>query len=541
MLSSDLLKKLHDACRSGTVVAKKVLVWTQSSQEERQIKSQLFQQLGEEAKVIEVVPFALWASRQLRRMYARQQRRPFVVYSKADKRHLLSLFLRAPQDISQLDAYCDEASIFNWDEVLEKAKQMLLEDPQWTSDYQLIVVHNVDIDWMKDLSITIWIDTKTAQELAKINWVWVPSQTEIQDFVVQYLKQQKHGLMRGFGEFVIQRLPQVEDPFQRQLQKAGIPYRVLDSQSALTQEEILVVSFLRLMLNPNDCVAWAHVLEPRLADQDLFLEWISVLLSGDSSSNPLLDEKVPDDLHDDVVILAQSIQHLKKQWLEDASLDDLIQTITRLPAFLNLCKETLSDDEGKIESIEALRDAIQDKNFSPETFIDTLAFQEAWDNVSPKSEEVGLFGSAEGGHWVQAAACKTLIWAGGFTSEDEISLTQVLEQPLQIVIVAACDALKENSTEGLFEKVKPQLNTVYTWPKTQKSVTFKSFTSTPYPETPIELKPLFTKGMKVSHDVYGEGTIEDVQGMGERSILTVRFKEGVQQLMAQFAHLQISR
>lgn len=398
------------------------------------------------------------------------------------------------------------------------------------------------------------------------------------EFVV---KQISTGVAEGLkfsDHAVLYRMNSQSANIERQLVRAGIPYKIIGGRKFFDRKEIRdVLAYMQLINNHNDTARLKRIInEPKRGIGDTTVSHVEniaasegrsmLLIMRDSASYESISKKASlltrfTDMIDNLTIMSQS-----------SSLEDLLDAVLRESGYMDSLKQQGKDGEVRIENINELRSSLikfgqENEDTSIGAFLEEVALYTDLDSMNESDDNVILMTmhSAKGLEYdtVFVVGMEESIFPSFMSSNNN----EELEEERRLAYVALTRAKRQlcliNSAQRmLFGRTTRNMPSRFLReiPESLLEIiddTVKSYGYAPrMPKPKATYKPEvegtvgvqktmesvtidFAVGDTVSHKIFGNGEVISMQKMSNDTLVEIRFdKVGMKKIMANFAKLE---
>lgn len=427
---------------------------------------------------------------------------------------------------------------------------------------------------------TLWTKSSKGE---KVFWYKAYDENDEAQFIVDTIKQDYDKNGSYSRNAVLYRMNAQSNTIERALVRANIPYRVYGGMRFYDRKEIKdIISYLSFINNPDDMLRFRRIInEPKRGIGDSTIALIDDI-SRDLKLNPY--EVI---LHcEDYAPLSKKTNALKSaaamftelmEKAEQSPLDELLDEVLDRTGYLDYLK-TLENGESKTENVEELRTSIvQYMNGTEEPtlggFLEEVALYTEADRDDGGDDRVTLMTihSAKGLEYDNIFV--TGLEDGIFPSSRSIDSEEDTEEERRLAYVAITRARKQlyitsaskrmlfgqtqqNATSRFIREIGRELIV-----KMDNAAAVKSRMEEDKDNSVTEVRSFslqqqlardkrrsgasanefatYAVGEKVSHSIFGEGTIISVKPMSNDSMLEIAFeKVGTKKIMANYAKLK---
>ena len=427
---------------------------------------------------------------------------------------------------------------------------------------------------------TLWTNGDKGET---IYWYKAYDENDEAQFIADSIKKD-HNMTGVYGKnAVLYRMNAQSNTIERALVRANIPYRVYGGMRFYDRKEIKdIISYLSFINNPNDMLRFRRIInEPKRGIGDSTIALIEDI-SRDLKLSPY--DVI---LHcDDYAPLAKKTSSLRNaaamftslmEAAENESLDKLIDIVLDKTGYLDYLK-TLENGDNKIENVEELRTSVAqymnstdepslsgfleevalyteaDRDDGSEDRVTLMTIHSAkgleFDNIYITGLEEGLFPSARSADseedieeerrlaYVAVTRARNMLYLTsasrrmlfGQTQHNvtsrfikEIGREKIYKNDNAAVVKGKIEEKDNAVTEVRSSSLQQQLARE----KRQSGAAVKQAAAT------------YETGERVSHSIFGEGTITSVKKMSNDFMLEIAFeKVGTKKIMANYAKLK---
>ena len=364
--------------------------------------------------------------------------------------------------------------------------------------------------------------------------------------------------------------------FESALSRSGVPYKIVGGVRFFDRKEVKdIVSYLALLNNPYDVIRFRRVInEPKRGIGDTTVDEVVRIAEGMHMS-PLEVCRSADTLPS----LARKAAALKAaanlfdeldELADTARLDELIDAVVLRSGYKQMLEALGEEGAARLENIEELKsNALQMLEETPDAalpdFLEQVALVSDLDSYDSQTDRVSLMTihSAKGLEFgtVFLVAAEDNI----FPSYMSLSDSAEMEEERRLAYVAITRAKRQlYVTHTTYRMLygKSSVNKLSTFMREIPDVYCEKHGERKKPDhplqkpqkrdylgeqaarrpvaaTPIVTGETFAAGDRVTHNVFGEGTVAAAKQMGNDCMLTINFDNGQQKkLMANFARIK---
>lgn len=396
-------------------------------------------------------------------------------------------------------------------------------------------------------------------------------------FIVKQIENNIQQGMRFSDHAILYRTNAQSATIERQLVRAGIPYKIVGGHKFFDRKEIKdVLAYFQVINNPNDSLRLKRIInEPKRGIGETTVNHVEAIAAqlGVSMLDVMKEAKEYNALSKKSMSLIQFATMIDE--LADLALtlplDDLLDELLERTKYLEYLKAQGVEGESRIENIEELKTNLvkyeeENEEATLSGFLEEVALYTDLDSVNSSDDNVILMTM----HSAKGLEFKTVFIAGMeeglFPSYLSFNNPEELEEERRLAYVAITRAKEKlyliNSAQRmLFGRTNRNLPSQFLKEIPQELVeviddTVKSYGFAPKPERP---KPTYKPeiegivGMKkpveqavvsygvgdyVEHKMFGRGQVISMTKMSNDTLVEVKFdKVGVKKIMANFAKL----
>lgn len=364
--------------------------------------------------------------------------------------------------------------------------------------------------------------------------------------------------------------------FENALVRSGIPYKIVGGVRFYDRKEVKdIMSYLALLENPSDIIRFRRVInEPKRGIGDATIDEIVHAAEGMHLS-PIDVCKISDTLP----TLSRKAAALKAaanlfeeldELADNVRLDELIDAVVVKSGYKQMLEAAGEEGAARLENINELKsNALQLLEETPDAtlpdFLEQVALVSDLDSYDAQTDRVSLMTihSAKGLEFdtVFLVAAEDNIFPSFMCLND----SSEMEEERRLAYVAITRAKKRlyvthtsyrmlygkssvnklstfmrEIPEEYCEKHGERKKVERTYQKPQRrDYLGEQAAKKPVSPTPIVTGEIFAAGDRVTHNVFGEGTVDAAKQMGNDCMLSISFDNGQQKkLMANFARIK---
>lgn len=469
-------------------------------------------------------------------------------------------------------------NILGFEDEFDDCRTIRLEQNYRSTQYILDAANGVIKNNRGRKSKTLWTDDKSGD---KVRVCKFPNENAESKFITdEILEGIKNG--KKYSDFaILYRMNAQSNSVERAFTAAGIPYKVYGGMRFYDRKEIKdIIAYLSVINNPYDMLRLKRIInEPKRSIGDATVSAVEQIFTdtGESPVNIMANA----DTYQPTVKKASVLKPLGVMFLElaksqnELSLDELLDVLLEVSGYGKYL--TTLGDEGiaRAENIDELKTTMkqyseQAENPTLSGFLEEISLYTDVDKFEEQTETVTLMTmhSAKGLEFPVVFVVG--MEDGIFPSIRSIGSEEDIEEERRLAYVAITRAKKDiyltyctermlfgqtnrNMISRFLKEIPPALTenidkspkVVYSAANKNpvgfgtKSVSLQSQIANSAKKTEVKCTIDFAVGDRVSHKVFGEGTIVSVKKMSNDSMLEVAFDNvGSKKLMANFAKIE---
>ncbi len=468
-------------------------------------------------------------------------------------------------------------NILGFEEQFEGAKVVRLEQNYRSTQTILDAANSVISNNASRKEKSLWTDKGKGEQ---IYWYKAYDENDEAQFIADSIKKDHEVTGTYSRNAVLYRMNAQSNTIERALVRANIPYRVYGGMRFYDRKEIRdILSYLAFINNTGDMLRFRRIInEPKRGIGDSTIALIDDI-SRDLKLTPYevithCEEYAPLAKKTTALRAAAAMFTELIEAAEKASIDELIDIVLDRSGYLSYLK-TLENADTKIENVEELRtSAVQYMNSAEEPtlggFLEEVALYTEADRDDGSEDRVTLMTihSAKGLEYDNVYI--TGLEEGIFPSSRSIDSEEDIEEERRLAYVAITRAraklyitsasrrmlfgqtqhnvtsrfikeigreliIKNDNAAAVKSRIEESDNTV----TEVRSSSLQQQLAREKRQTGVKETATYEVGERVSHSIFGEGTILSVKPMANDSMLEIAFeKVGTKKIMANYAKLR---